>query len=89
MLGFFIVDFYCSEIKVAIEIDGDVHDDRGEYDDERTIELNKLGIKVIRYTNEEVLSDIQKVYSYLKEEFMFLCNENDNPSQPLEPLPAS
>lgn len=41
-LGFFIVDFYCAKLKLAIEIDGSSHDGREEYDARRTKELNDL-----------------------------------------------
>ncbi|MBW7954785.1 endonuclease domain-containing protein [Candidatus Gracilibacteria bacterium] len=68
MLGFFIADFYCSELKLVIEIDGDTHfsDEAIVYDEERTLELNKLGLQVIRYTNKEILENIEGVYENLK-----------------------
>jgi very-short-patch-repair endonuclease len=54
----FIVDFYCHEIKLAIEIDGEVHlqENVFEYDDGRTHDLEKYGIKVLRFTNVEVVN---------------------------------
>ncbi len=56
----FIVDFYCHEYKLVIEVDGEVHDDNElhQYDLGRTAELNRFGIKVIRFTNEEVISNV-------------------------------
>ena len=59
----FIVDFYCHEYKLVIEVDGEVHnnEDSNEYDSNRTAELNRFGIKVIRFTNDEVLYDINTV----------------------------
>ncbi len=65
-LGEFIVDFYCSELLLAIEIDGDSHGKQIEYDTKRTEKLNALGITVIRYTNEEVMKNIDGVYEDLK-----------------------
>jgi very-short-patch-repair endonuclease len=59
----FVVDFYCHEIKLAIEIDGGIHLDKeiSEYDHGRTHDIEKLGIKIIRFTNDQVFNDINKV----------------------------
>jgi very-short-patch-repair endonuclease len=59
----FIVDFYCHEYKLVIEVDGDVHNDEvlSEYDISRTAELNKFGIKVIRFTNDQIIYNIDSV----------------------------
>lgn len=63
----FIADFYCSELSLVIEIDGNSHDNKQEYDEKRTNTLNELGLTVIRYTNNEVLNNISGVYIDLKE----------------------
>lgn len=63
----FILDFYCSKLLLAIEVDGDSHAEKEEYDQMRTDTLNALGIKVIRYTNEEVLNNIDGVWEDLAE----------------------
>ena len=59
----FIADFYCSKCKLVIEIDGGYHDEKSqaEYDEGRAFELNELNIKVIRFTNQEVLNRIEFV----------------------------
>jgi len=59
----FIADFYCHERKLIVEPDGTVHDtkERKEADKGRTYVLNGIGIKVIRFSNEEVLADINNV----------------------------
>src|SRR6266511_4059143 len=56
MLGF-ILDFYCPGARVAIEVDGGGHysPQRLEYDAERTRLLNAHGVRVLRFTNTEVL----------------------------------
>ena len=54
----FIVDFYCPELKLAVEVDGSSHDDNQEYDAERTDVLNRYGIDVVRYRNAEVFGNI-------------------------------
>jgi len=64
-IGGYIVDFYCSELRLVIEIDGDSHAESVEYDEERTKILVALGLTVVRYTNNEVLTNIQGVYDDL------------------------
>jgi very-short-patch-repair endonuclease len=63
MIGKYIVDFYCAEFKVVIEIDGCQHgwDDRSEHDRERDIFLDSLGITVLRYSNEQVNKQFKNV----------------------------
>ena len=57
----FVVDFYCRSLGIAIEVDGPVHDQQKEYDQERDAILADAGIMVIRFTNEQVLTDIAAV----------------------------
>ena len=61
----YIVDFYCAELMLAIEIDGDTHAEQKQYDKDRTKNLNKVGVEVIRYTNAEVLNNLEGVYQDL------------------------
>ena len=61
----YIVDFYCAELMLAIEIDGDTHAGQKQYDKSRTKNLNKFGVEVIRYTNAEVLNNLEGVYQDL------------------------
>ncbi|MBI2355569.1 MAG: endonuclease domain-containing protein [Deltaproteobacteria bacterium] len=63
----YIVDFYCSELRLVIEIDGDSHAESVEYDAERTRVLQSLGLTVIRYTNDDVIRNIQGIYDNLSE----------------------
>jgi very-short-patch-repair endonuclease len=60
-IDIFIVDFYCHSFKLVVEVDGDIHLSQKEYDDGRTAELEKWDLTVIRFTNEEVLNDIESV----------------------------
>lgn len=64
----YIVDFYCHKVKLVIEIDGSIHDleENIEYDKGRTFELEQLGLKVIRFTNDEVNYDLKKVVEEIK-----------------------
>jgi len=63
----YIVDFYCSELRLVIEIDGDSHAETIEYDAERTKVLQSLGLSVVRYTNDDVMRNIQGVFDDLSE----------------------
>lgn len=65
---FFIPDFYSAEEKLVIEIDGKIHDFQKAYDQSREEILISLGLKVIRFKNEE-LQDITKVLNRIKESF--------------------
>jgi very-short-patch-repair endonuclease len=62
-IGRFILDFYCPAHRLAVEVDGAVHDtaDQAEYDAVRTEALEQLGIRVIRFRNEDVMLDIMGV----------------------------
>ena len=62
-IGPYIVDFYCPDIRLAIEVDGGHHNQEENiiYDEERTAYLNSLNIKVIRYWNNEVAKEINNV----------------------------
>ncbi|MEX2235047.1 MAG: endonuclease domain-containing protein [Cyclobacteriaceae bacterium] len=59
----FIADFYCHECRLIVELDGEYHNaiDQKQYDEGRTYELNELKIIVIRFTNREILEDIDFV----------------------------
>ena len=67
IIGNYIADFVCLHSKLIIEVDGGYHlvDDQIVKDTERTEELEQLGFHVIRFTNEEVLSDTERVMSVI------------------------
>ncbi|WP_299757693.1 endonuclease domain-containing protein [uncultured Pontibacter sp.] len=60
-LGSFIVDFYCKELMLAIEVDGDSHDYNFEPDVIRQQELETLGIRFLRFDDAEVKRDLLNV----------------------------
>ena len=72
-LGIYIVDFYCHKLKLVFEVDGDVHGEREvqEADIERQRQLELDGLKVKRFTNEEVL----KTKEVVIEQINLLINE--------------
>lgn len=58
----YIVDFFCSELKLGIEVDGESHIEQKEYDKMRTLNLNNIGIKLIRYSNADIMCNLEGVY---------------------------
>ena len=76
-IGRYIADFYCSEYKLVIELDGDSHDslEAQTYDAERNMFMLKIGLNVLRFTNQEVFTNIEGV----------LQNIEDNVKKPTPP----
>jgi very-short-patch-repair endonuclease len=72
----FILDFYCHEYLLGIEIDGSVHENEiaKEYDRNRTAEIENLGITILRFKNEEVLSELSKVITEIQNKIEELKN---------------
>lgn len=64
----YIIDFYCPSRKLAIEVDGPIHDSdwQEEYDKKREKRLKSFGITTIRFTNDEVLNDPNMVIGTIK-----------------------
>ena len=62
----FIVDFYCHKHKLVVEVDGKIHLSQKEYDEGRTAELDRFDLKIIRFTNEEVLNKTDWVVEEIK-----------------------
>ncbi len=60
-VGPYVLDFYCASKKLAIELDGMTHDERVDYDARRTAYLESTGLHVIRFSDDEVLTDIDGV----------------------------
>ncbi|MDR0970192.1 MAG: endonuclease domain-containing protein [Lentimicrobiaceae bacterium] len=69
-IKYFIADFYCHKAKLVIEVDGGYHilPEQYEYDKNRDYELNELGLKILRFTNEQVLFDIENVMRDIERE---------------------
>ncbi|HVH11396.1 MAG TPA: endonuclease domain-containing protein [Longimicrobium sp.] len=57
----FVLDFYCPEVKLCVELDGGIHDTQAERDAGRTAQLEARGLRVIRFRNEEVEDDMASV----------------------------
>jgi very-short-patch-repair endonuclease len=67
-IDIFVVDFYCRQYKLVIEVDGGIHEipEIKERDENRTFELENLGLTVIRFTNDEIISETGKVLEAIK-----------------------
>ena len=53
-IGPYVLDFYCPELRLCVELDGSSHDYKYEYDEQRTEFLQNQGIRVLRFSNEQV-----------------------------------
>lgn len=68
-VDWYVIDFYCPELKLAIEIDGSVHDDEKQkvYDKERQKYIERFGIVFLRIRNEEILENANKALGRIEE----------------------
>ena len=66
-LGPFITDFYCTEKRMVLEIDGDIHDLQREQDEQRTRQFEEFGYRVIRFQNQEIETNIGLVLKKILE----------------------
>jgi very-short-patch-repair endonuclease len=66
----FVVDFYCHEYKLALEIDGKVHEKQKEYDTLRETIIANKGISFIRMKNEDIQNNIEMIKEKIKERIM-------------------
>jgi very-short-patch-repair endonuclease len=80
----YTVDFLCSDAKLIIELDGNGHADRPDYDAERTREIESQGYRVLRFSNEVVLNDLDAVFSTVS---TAADTSRQSPSPPT-PLPS-
>ena len=74
----FIVDFYCHKIGLVVEIDGPIHLSQTAYDKEREKILRQRGLKLVRFTNEQVLDQIDEVLGDLRQICLRL-DQGENP----------
>ncbi|UZD42081.1 leucine--tRNA ligase [Capnocytophaga ochracea] len=79
IIGNFIADFVCLSKRLVIEVDGGYHTDYTQQglDEGRAEELKQLGFEVIRFTNEEVLNNLDKVIHQITEKLSFLPNQKE------------
>ena len=63
----FIVDFYCHKAALVVEVDGDVHDLQKEEDARREKVLSELGLRVVRFGNDEAVRNVSVVVGKIRE----------------------
>ena len=73
-LAKYIADFYCHSLKVVIEVDGIYHEDELQkiHDQLRTEDLNDLGLTVIRFTNEQIQTNLNQVLNEIHERIQII-----------------
>jgi very-short-patch-repair endonuclease len=86
VVGNFIVDFFCKNLAVAVEIDGSSHNDKVEYDIERDNFLKSVGLIVIHYTDRDVINNIEGVLEDLKLKLIEIAKLSGIDLTPLTPL---
>jgi very-short-patch-repair endonuclease len=64
----YVVDFYCHAAKLIVEIDGKQHEWQSGYDDGRTEELQRLGLRIMRLANEEICGDLDAALERIRVE---------------------
>jgi very-short-patch-repair endonuclease len=78
-IEFYVLDFYCPRLRLAIEIDGDSHfvnQDTVDYDKERQVFIERLGIKLLRFKNEEVYTENDVVINNITQKVKEFQKEN-------------
>jgi very-short-patch-repair endonuclease len=65
-LGPFVVDFVCLEARLVVEVDGPIHDEQAEQDDYRAEFIASYGFRVLRVSNDDVLTDLATVLDRIK-----------------------
>jgi very-short-patch-repair endonuclease len=71
----YIIDFYCTELKLAIEVDGEVHNYQGIDDELRQTRLESFGIIFLRFTNDQVKKDLRFVLEAIRNHVSSLSGE--------------
>ena len=66
VIGNYIVDFYCKQLGIVIEIDGESHNYKIEYDETRETFLKALGLKIIHFVDIDIKNDMDAVLNYLE-----------------------
>ena len=67
-IEFYIADFYCHKLRLVIEVDGEIHSERDIqiHDEGRTGEMERFGIRVLRFTNDHILNNSDSVFEQIK-----------------------
>jgi len=71
---FYIADFYCHELNLVVEIDGEIHKFQKKEDDKRDSVMNLLGVNVIRIASEKVMKNPDKALNFIKDYIIEIRN---------------
>lgn len=84
-VSLYIADFYCHQLKLVIEVDGDYHSSKEqvEKDKERTDILNSNGLEVLRFSNKEILENIDLVLKSIELKAEEILSKTKNSNQPI------
>lgn len=63
----FIVDFYCASANLVVEVDGAIHEYTTEEDALRQEYLESLGLRVVRFTNQQIFDDLEQVLLHIRQ----------------------
>ena len=85
-IGPYIVDFYCPNLGLVIEIDGDSHRERFEHDMQRQRDLEAMGLEVSRFTDQNVKQDVSNVLRCIEGWIERTGTEGKTRRQPLAPF---
>ena len=75
-IGLYIADFYCHHVKLIIEVDGSIHEENNvrEADATRQKELERWGYFITRFTNQQVMKEVEDVIKLIAEKISYLNN---------------
>ena len=79
-VGSYIIDFYCSKIKLAVEIDGDTHFQEGieAYDQQRQAFIEGFGIRFLRFTNRDIYENLDGVLETIRRVMKQMSEQDSN-----------
>ena len=81
-IGPYVLDFYCPELRLCVELDGSSHDYKYEYDEQRTEFLQNQGIRVLRFSNEQVWQGIDFVVDEIVRVGRLIKDDADSSPRP-------
>jgi len=74
-----IVDFYCHAAGLVIECDGPIHDTQREHDEDRDAILKRRGLSILRFTNEQIENDTERVLTGIRQAALDRSNARNQP----------
>ena len=78
-IGKYIVDFYCPKLQLIIEVDGDSHNEKQEYDRKRQKELEDKGFHFLRFDGHSVLKQTESVLTVIADKIEEIQGQPPNP----------